>query len=93
MVPIWYFTSRTLDYFNRSNSNCYYLRSAESNHYLTEISLSINGEVVAKVLTGSGVATDPLFGWRIAGVQRGDTVTVAWRDNLGNTQSKDTRAQ
>jgi sulfur-oxidizing protein SoxZ len=62
-------------------------------HYLTEISLSINGEVVAKVLTGSGVATDPLFGWRIAGVQRGDTVTVAWRDNLGNTQSKDTRAQ
>ena len=55
--------------------------------------ISINGEVVAKVLTGSGIATDPLFGWRIAGVQRGDTVTVAWRDNLGNTRSKDTRAQ
>lgn len=62
-------------------------------HYITEISLRINGEVVTTMLTGSGIAANPLFGWRVAGVRRGDIVTIAWLDNLGNGQAKDTSAQ
>lgn len=62
-------------------------------HFITDITLHINGELVASVLTGSGVAADPLFGWRITGVKRGDQVSIAWRDNLGNRQSKDVIAQ
>lgn len=62
-------------------------------HFITEISLRINGEEVTILRTGSGIAADPLFGWRIAGVKRGDTVTLAWRDNLGNSQAKDINAQ
>lgn len=62
-------------------------------HYITEITLRINDEPVTTLLTGSGIAANPLFGWRIDGVQRGDTVTIVWRDNLGNIQAKDTSAQ
>ena len=62
-------------------------------HSITEITLRINDEPVTTLLTGSGIAANPLFGWRIDGVQRGDTVTIVWRDNLGNIQAKDTSAQ
>lgn len=62
-------------------------------HYITEVTLRINGEAVVTLLTGPGVAANPLFGWRIGGVRPGDTVTVTWRDNLGNTRAKDTSAQ
>ena len=62
-------------------------------HYITEITLRINDEPVTTLLTGSGIAANPLFGWRIDGVQRGDTVTIVWRDNLGNIQAKYTSAQ
>ncbi len=62
-------------------------------HYITEVTLRINGEVVTTLLTGAGIAANPLFAWRVAGVIRGDIVTIAWRDNLGNTQCKDASAQ
>ena len=62
-------------------------------HYITEITLRINDEPVTTLLTGSVISANPLFGWRIGGVQRGDTVTIVWRDNLGNIQAKDTSAQ
>jgi hypothetical protein len=37
-------------------------------HYITEITLRINDEPVTTLLTGSGIAANPLFGWRIDGV-------------------------
>ena len=33
-------------------------------HYITEITLRINDEPVTTLLTGSGIAANPLFGWR-----------------------------
>ncbi|MCM8613324.1 thiosulfate oxidation carrier complex protein SoxZ [Accumulibacter sp.] len=62
-------------------------------HYITDITLRINDETVLTLLTGSGIAANPLFGWRIASVRSGDSVTVVWRDNLGKTQSKTINAQ
>ncbi|EXI71533.1 MAG TPA: thiosulfate oxidation carrier complex protein SoxZ [Candidatus Accumulibacter phosphatis] len=62
-------------------------------HYITDITLRINDETVLTLLTGSGIAANPLFGWRIADVRSGDTVTVVWRDNLGNTRTKTASAQ
>ena len=62
-------------------------------HYITEVTLRINGDTVASIQTGSGIAADPLFGWRIAGVKPGDRVQVSWHDNQGNERSKETTAQ
>ena len=52
-------------------------------HFITRIVLRLNGELVAEVLTGSGIARDPLFGWRLRGAKSGDRVAVAWTDNRG----------
>jgi sulfur-oxidizing protein SoxZ len=59
-------------------------------HFITEVQVHLNGDLVTQIRTGTGVATNPLFGWRIKGAQVGDKVSVSWRDNLGNQQSKDT---
>ncbi len=62
-------------------------------HFITEIELLLNSQPVARVQTGSGVAADPLFGWRLKGVKAGDKVGIAWRDNQGQQQSFETTAQ
>lgn len=55
-------------------------------HYLTEVTVSVNSETVATLHSGSGLAADPLFGWRVNG-RAGDTVRIGWQDNLGNQGS------
>ncbi|MRR09141.1 thiosulfate oxidation carrier complex protein SoxZ, partial [bacterium] len=59
-------------------------------HFITEVTVRINDERVVRVDTGSGIAADPLFGWRFAGVRPGDRVSVAWRDNQGLEKSAET---
>ena len=62
-------------------------------HFITEIELSLNGAPVTRVQTGSGIAANPLFGWRLHGVKAGDRIGIAWRDNQGLHQSFATTAQ
>lgn len=56
-------------------------------HFITEITVYINDEPVASVATGSGVAANPLFGWRFAGANKGDRISLIWRDNHGLEKS------
>ncbi len=58
--------------------------------FITDIRLELNGQVVAAMETGSGIAADPLFGWRIRGAGPGDRVRLSWRDNLGRERSQET---
>lgn len=62
-------------------------------HFITEIDVLVNGRVVTRVYTGSGIAADPLFGWRLKGVNPGDKIGLVWRDNQGLQQSFGTTAQ
>lgn len=62
-------------------------------HYLTEVDLLLDGVLVARVQTGTGISADPLFGWRVNGVRAGDKIGVAWRDNQGRQQIFETTAQ
>lgn len=57
-------------------------------HFLTEVRLLLNGRPVVVSNLGSGIATDPLFSWRIADARAGDVVTVSWRDNQGGESDK-----
>ncbi|HJW03282.1 MAG TPA: thiosulfate oxidation carrier complex protein SoxZ [Azospira sp.] len=52
--------------------------------YITQVELRLNGHTLTTLETGSGVARDPLFGWRLKGAQAGDRVSVGWRDNQGD---------
>ncbi|BAU49202.1 sulfur oxidation protein SoxZ [Sulfurifustis variabilis] len=59
-------------------------------HFIQEIAVAHNGRVVATVATGGGVSQDPLLGFRIPGTRPGDTLTVSWRDNRGESDSVET---
>ncbi|MBC7953064.1 MAG: thiosulfate oxidation carrier complex protein SoxZ [Rhodospirillaceae bacterium] len=52
-----------------------------SPHHLVEIVVTRNDEPVVTIYTGSGIAADPLFGWRIV-ANSGDRISVSWRDSL-----------
>jgi len=62
-------------------------------HFITAITLFVNDEIVASLQTGSGIAADPLFGWRIRGVRPGDRIRLIWRDNQDRQQAQETIAQ
>lgn len=50
-------------------------------HHIEEIVVALNGETVLTIDCGPGVAANPFFSFHVAGVRRGDLVTVTWRDN------------
>lgn len=52
-------------------------------HFMTSVELWLNDTLRLRVRTGSGVAADPLFGWRLRDAAIGDRVTVRWQDNRG----------
>ncbi|MFQ5995839.1 MAG: thiosulfate oxidation carrier complex protein SoxZ [Acidiferrobacterales bacterium] len=52
-------------------------------HFIQKIAFELNGEQVAEVHVGTGIAADPLLMIRVKGVRSGDAVTVRWTDNWG----------
>ena len=62
-------------------------------HYITLIELFLNDVLVSSIQTGSGVAADPLFGWRIRNAKPGDRVRVQWTDNQSQVQTAETKVQ
>ena len=54
-------------------------------HFITELTVRLNGQLKARGALGPGISRNPLFAWRFAGGAAGDEVVVAWEDNLGNS--------
>ena len=54
-------------------------------HYIEIMTFQLNGNTVAEVILGQGVSKNPLIGIEIAGANSGDTVSVSWTDNQGET--------
>ena len=52
-------------------------------HFITSVTLSINGRPVIEGGLGTAVSANPLFGFQFSGVKAGDKVAVAWLDNKG----------
>ena len=52
-------------------------------HFITEMTVTINGRTVLAARLGLAVSRDPLLSFRCKGAQRGDPVSVAWVDNAG----------
>lgn len=50
-------------------------------HHLTELVVALNDQPLVTQHTGSGIAANPLLGWKII-AREGDRVSVAWTDNL-----------
>lgn len=56
-------------------------------HYITAITLSLNGRPVLEGGLGSAVSANPQFAFQLQDVRAGDKVGVAWLDNRGQRGS------
>lgn len=52
-------------------------------HFITVLTVLVNGQLKVRGALGPGISRNPLFTWRLAGGAAGDEVVVAWEDNLG----------
>lgn len=56
-------------------------------HHITQLTFANNGNPVMVVNCSTAVSRDPFFSFDFAGAKAGDTLTVSWVDNLGETDS------
>ncbi len=56
-------------------------------HHITQLTFAHNGQTVMLVNCSTAVARDPYFSFSFGGAGPGDTLTVSWVDNLGQTDS------
>ena len=56
-------------------------------HYISDVTLSLNGSSVMTAYLGPAVSKDPYLSTEVRGAKKGDTVTVAWVDNMGEQAS------
>ncbi len=54
-------------------------------HFIQTLTISVNGKPVAEADMSIGISKDPLLGVLVKGPKAGDKVSVAWRDNKGET--------
>ncbi len=54
-------------------------------HYIDRMEFAHNGKVVAQANLGTAVSKNPLIGIALSGAKSGDTVSVSWTDNKGET--------
>lgn len=58
-------------------------------HYISDVTLSLNGTGVMTAYLGPAVSKDPYLSTEVKDAKKGDTVTVAWVDNMGEQASAD----
>lgn len=56
-------------------------------NYITEVSARSKGVSVFHVETGPAISKDPYLAFVFKGGISGDTVSISWVDNLGNTET------
>ncbi len=56
-------------------------------HHITDLTFLNNGEVVMTAHCSTAVSRDPYFSFSFKGAKAGDTLTVTWVDNLGESDS------
>jgi len=59
-------------------------------HHITELTFLNNGKNVMTVHCSTAVSRDPYFSFSFKGAKPGDTLTVQWLDNKGETDSVET---
>lgn len=54
-------------------------------HFVQLLTATLNGKTVLEAQWGTGISKNPYLTFRLKGAKIGDTVTVTWHDNLGET--------
>jgi sulfur-oxidizing protein SoxZ len=59
-------------------------------HFIQNVNVELNGQVVASAELGIGISENPLIGFRLNEGKTGDKLKVSWSDNRGESDSKET---
>jgi len=54
-------------------------------HFIKTVEASVGGNVVLRSQWGAGIAKNPYLAFRVKGAKSGDSLTVTWVDNIGET--------
>jgi sulfur-oxidizing protein SoxZ len=54
-------------------------------HYITQLKFANNGKLIMVANFSTAVSRDPYFSFKFTGGNVGDTLTVNWVDNFGNS--------
>lgn len=57
-------------------------------HFIEEVVCKWKGEVVLTAYWSGGVSKNPYLSFKFLGGAAGDPVEIAWKDNLGQSQSE-----
>ncbi len=60
-------------------------------HFIQEVKIEHNGRTVASCHFGTAVSRDPYLSLRLKDGRPGDAIKVSWVDNLGQSDSEETR--
>ena len=61
--------------------------------YINEVVASLNGTPVMKAHWGPAIAKNPYLAFKIAGGKAGDTVTISWTDNKGDSRTDEVKVK
>ncbi|MBD2860230.1 thiosulfate oxidation carrier complex protein SoxZ [Spongiibacter sp. KMU-158] len=56
-------------------------------HFITQVIAKMGDKVVLESQWGAAVSQNPFLSFRVKGAKAGDTITVEWLDNKGETDS------
>ena len=60
-------------------------------HFIQEVVCNFNDKPVMTALWGGAVSKNPYLSFNIAGAKAGDTVSLKWTDNKGDTDSAEAK--
>ena len=58
-----------------------------SPHFIQEVNCEHNGDTVFKANWGSSISRNPYLSFKFEGGNSGDSITINWIDNTGDTDS------
>ncbi|MBE9562621.1 MAG: thiosulfate oxidation carrier complex protein SoxZ [Proteobacteria bacterium] len=62
-------------------------------HFIKEVECSFKGEVVTSAIWSGAVSKNPYWAFKIKGAVKGDSLTVTWKDNTGDNDSKEAKVK
>jgi len=58
-------------------------------HFVQMVTASLNGKTVLEAQWGTGISRNPYLTFRLLGAKVGDTISITWHDNLGETATQE----
>ncbi len=60
-------------------------------HFIEEVVCSLNGTTILTALWSGSVSKNPYLAFNVQGAKIGDSVTLTWKDNTGDSDSFTTK--